>query len=105
MQKSGYHLRPKRSRGVWASAFAGATNRLALAFGPADGACGHHGVDFALRVAELAQHFRGVPAEFRRRPAQARLGPLQSDRGGDALVPILLNDIAAMPRMLAGQRR
>src|SRR5262245_47897385 len=70
--------------------------RLALAVGAANRALGDQRSDLVFGIAELAEHLCGVLAEFRRGAAQARLGPLQPDRGGDALVPVLFDDVAAM---------
>ena len=67
----------------------------------ADHAAGDQGLDLASGIAELAEHLGGVLAEFRRRAAQARLGALEPDRRGDALVPILFDDVAAMERCAA----
>src|SRR3954469_1695813 len=43
-------------------------------------------------------------AEARRCAAQRRLAAPKTDRRGDALVPILFDDIATMERVGAGQR-
>src|SRR5262249_20396488 len=74
---------PNREEGGRNLAPAGPLSALALA--AANHAARNQRVDLALCIAELAQHFLRVLAEFRRRAAQARLAPLHPDRRGDAL--------------------
>src|ERR1700746_2671822 len=70
----------------------------------AHNALGNHLVDITVGIAELGQHLAGVLAEFGRGAAQARFGAVKPDRGSDALVPILLDDVAAVDRVRIGQR-
>src|ERR1700752_360384 len=87
-------VRTRPGRQVW----------LPLPLRPADHAFGDQRVDLASGVAELAEHFGGMRGKFRRDAAQARFGPLHPDRRGDALVPVLCDDIAAMDGMRVVQR-
>src|SRR6478752_4263332 len=76
----------------------------ALPLGPADHALGDQGIDLARGISEFAEHFARMRAEGRRGAAQARLAALHADGGGDPLVPILFDDVAAMDGVRAGQR-
>src|SRR3954452_2853216 len=76
---------------------------LALALGAADSALLDHRVDLGPGVAEFAQDLGGVLAEFRRQAPQARLAAVEPDRRRHALVPILLDNIAARDRVRVGQ--
>src|SRR5882757_1977719 len=77
---------------------------LPLPFRAADHTLGDQVVDLARRISEFRQHRDRVLAEFRRHVAQTWLAARKPDRGGDALVPVLFDDVAAMDGMGAGQR-
>src|SRR5712671_6489141 len=77
---------------------------LPLPFRAADHTLGDQAVDLARRISEFRQHRGRVLAEFRRHVAQTWLAARKPDRGGDALVPVLFDDVAAMDGMGAGQR-
>ena len=62
----------------------------------ANDAFGHESRDVLWRVAEFDEQLDGVLAKFWRHAAQRRRRPLEPDRRGDALVPIPLDDIAAI---------
>ena len=76
----------------------------ALARGPADGALGDQGIDLGLGVAELVEHLDSVLTEFGRHAAQAGLAAREANRGGDTFIPILLDHVAAVDGVAAGQR-
>src|SRR5581483_3343626 len=88
--------------GLWAPAYAvfGALPLPLLADHP----FGDHRINIAVGVAELGKHLAGVLAEFRWGAAQARPGAVEADRRGHALVPILLDHIAAVDGVRIGQR-
>src|SRR5712691_8410929 len=77
---------------------------LPLPFRAAYHTLGDQVVDLARRISKFRQHRGRVLAEFRRHVAQTWLAARKPDRGGDALVPVLFDDIAAMDGMGAGQR-
>src|SRR6266516_3056743 len=76
----------------------------ALSFGTADHALGDQGLDLAPGISEFRQHLSHVLAEFWREVAQTRLAAFEADRGGDPLVPVLFDDVAAVDGMGVGQR-
>src|SRR5713226_9222443 len=77
---------------------------LPLSFRPADHTLGDQAIDLARRISEFRQHFGCVLAEFRRHVAQAWLAARTADRGRDALVPVLFDNVAAMDGVGTGQR-
>src|SRR5579871_2396163 len=76
----------------------------ALALRPADHPLRDERLDLAFGVTELGQHLGRVLAEFWRGTLEAWLVALQTDRRGDALVPALLDHIAAVDGVRVGER-
>src|SRR5438128_111129 len=76
----------------------------ALPFRTADHALGDQGIDLAPGISGFRQHLSRVLAEFRRDVAQTRLAAFEADRGGDPLVPVPFDDVAAVDGMGVGQR-
>src|SRR5450631_216772 len=76
----------------------------ALALRSAHHAVGDHRLDVGCGIAELAEHLGRVLAECRWCAAQAWLRACQPDRRGHTLVPILLDNIAAVECVRTLQR-